>query len=66
MHLSSARSVPSLLFQAQPCAPVPLHVKIWIVEPLSMAPALMHSPAALRIGPAPRYLALTTVGVSRS
>src|SRR5271157_2685546 len=67
IHLLSARSVPSPLFQAQLCAPVPLQVKIWIAAPLSVLPPVssMHLPAAPRIGPAPRYFALTTDGVSR-
>ena len=67
MHLPRARSVPSPLFHAQLCALVPLHVQIWIAVPLFVpAPASsMHFPPLPRIGPAPRYFALTTDGVSR-
>jgi hypothetical protein len=39
IHLLSARSVPSPLFQAQLCASVPLQVKIWIAGAVVRAPA---------------------------
>src|ERR1019366_8314316 len=67
MHLPSTRSVPSPLFQVQLCALVPLQAKIWIALPLAVTAlaSSMHLLAMPRIGPAPRYLALTTEGVSR-
>lgn len=66
--LAEALSGPSPLFQVQFCELVPLHMKIWIAVPLFVAaPASsMHLPALPRIGPASRYFALTTDGVSRS
>ena len=60
-------SVPSSLFLVQLWALVPLHVQIWIAVLLFVLAlaSSMHLPPLPKIGPAPRYFALTTGGVSR-
>jgi hypothetical protein len=62
----SERSAPSSLVQVRLCAAVPMQAKSWIAVPFSLfAPASsMHLPVAPRIGPAPRYFAVTTDGLS--
>ena len=66
MHLPRTCSVPSLLFQLQLCAFVPLQFQSWMALPLFVfAPLTSMHLVPFRIGPSPRYLAFTTDGLSR-
>ena len=67
IHLSKTRSVPSALLHVQLCALEALHAQIWTAVPLFVLPpaSSMHLPLSPTIGPAPRYFASTTDGVSR-